>query len=105
MPYLVRFSDRALRDLEIIYEFIEADVSESAFKWFNDLSEAIYGLEHFPERGATTPENRKLRHLLFGKKPDTFRIIYTVDKRKQAVNVLHIRHAARAPFSAYEKMS
>jgi toxin ParE1/3/4 len=104
MPYLVRLSDRALRDLEIIYEFIEADVSESAFKWFNDLSEAIYGLEHFPERGATTPESKKLRYLLFGEKPDTYRIIYTVDKRKQAVNILHIRHAARARFSIDRKM-
>jgi toxin ParE1/3/4 len=99
MPYLVRLSGRAFRDLETIYEFIEADVSETAFKWFNDLSEAIYSLEHVPERGAITPESKKLRHLLFGETPDTYRVIYTVDKRKQAVNILHIRHAARAQFS------
>jgi plasmid stabilization system protein ParE len=28
MPYLVRLTDRALRDLEAIYEFIEAITSE-----------------------------------------------------------------------------
>jgi len=29
--------------MEAIYEFIEADASERAFAWFNDLAEAIYG--------------------------------------------------------------
>ncbi len=67
MPYLIRLTDRALRDLEAIYEFIEADSSESAFEWFNSLAEAIYSLEQFPERGAVIPEDKKLRHLLFGK--------------------------------------
>ena len=42
MPYLVRLTDRALWDMEAIYEFIEADPSERAFAWFNDLAEAIY---------------------------------------------------------------
>jgi toxin ParE1/3/4 len=96
MPYLVRLTDRALRDLEAIYDFIEADSSESAFTWFNRLAEAIYSLERFPERGAVIPENKKLRHLLFGKSPNTYRIIYALDKHKNAVNVLHIRHGARA---------
>jgi plasmid stabilization system protein ParE len=95
MPYLVRLADRALRDLETIYEFIEADSSESAFAWFNGLAEAIYSLEQFPGRGAVTPEDKKLRHLLFGKNPNTYRIIYALDKRKNAVNILHIRHGAR----------
>jgi toxin ParE1/3/4 len=99
MQYLVRLSDRALRDLEAIFGFIEADSSESAFSWFNDLAEAIYSLERLPERGAVTPEDKKLRHLLFGKKPNTYRIIYAADKRKNAVTVLHIRHSARAPLS------
>src|SRR6266436_8358884 len=31
MPYLVRLADRALRDMQAIYEFIEADASERAF--------------------------------------------------------------------------
>jgi toxin ParE1/3/4 len=96
MQYLVRLTDRALRDLEAIYEFVEADSSESAFAWFKALAEAIYSLERFPERGAVLPEDEKLRHLLFGGKPSTYRIIYTVDKRKNVANILHIRHGARA---------
>ena len=100
MPYLVRLTDRALRDLEAIYEFTEADASEPAFAWFNDLAGAIYSLERFPERGAVAPENKKLRQLVFGRKPNTYRIIYTVDKRSHAVNLLHIRHGARNAFKA-----
>jgi toxin ParE1/3/4 len=100
MRYLVRLTDRALRDMEFIYEFVQADASERAFAWFNDLAEAIYSLERYPERGAVTAESRKLRHLLFGKKPTTYRIIYAVDKRNAAVSIVHIRHGARAPLSS-----
>ena len=99
MQYLVRLSDRALRDLEAIFEFIKADSSERAFQWFNDLAEAIYSLERLPERGAVTQEDKKLRQLLFGKKPNTYRIIYALDKRKNTAVVLHIRHSARATLS------
>jgi toxin ParE1/3/4 len=100
MQYLVSLTDRALRDMELVYEFVQADSSEKAFAWFNDLAEAIYSLERYPDRGAVTPESKKLRHLLFGKKPTTYRIIYTVDKRHAAVSILHIRHGARAPLSS-----
>jgi toxin ParE1/3/4 len=103
MPYLVRLTDRVVWDMEAIYEFIEADASERAFAWFNDLAEAIYSLERFPERGAVVPESKKLRHLLFGRKPSTCRIMYPVDKRNRVVNVLHIRYGARAALSAEEK--
>jgi toxin ParE1/3/4 len=103
MPYLVRLADRALRDMEAISESIHADAPETAFAWFNDLAREIYSLERFPERGAVIRESKKLRHLLFGKKPSTYRIIYALDKRKRLVSVLHIRHSARAPLSTKEK--
>jgi toxin ParE1/3/4 len=95
MEYLVRLTERALRDLEMIYERIEADVSSQVAAWFNGLEQAIYSLERHPNRGATTPEDSKLRHLLYGKKPHIYRIIYEVDARSHAVSVLHIRHGAR----------
>jgi len=52
MQYLVSLTGRALGDMELIYEFVQADSSERAFAWFNDLSEAIYSLERYPGRGA-----------------------------------------------------
>ena len=95
MAYLVRLTDRALRDMEAIHELIEADESESASAWFRQLADAIYSLERFPERGTPVPESRKLRQLLFGKKPNIYRIIFAVDKRNRVANVLHIRHGVR----------
>jgi toxin ParE1/3/4 len=85
--------------MDAIYEFIQADASERAAAWFKGLAEEIYSLERFPERGAVTQESKKLRHLLFGRKPSTYRIIYAVDRRNNVVNVLHIRHGARAALS------
>ena len=103
MPYEVRLTDRALRDMEAIYDFIEADTSEKA--WFKEFVEAIYSLERFSERGAAVPEARGVRQLLFGMKPGTYRILYTIDKRGRAVHVLHIRHGARMALSTEQGSS
>jgi plasmid stabilization system protein ParE len=85
--------------MEAIYEFIEADSSESAAAWFNKRSQAVYSLEQYPNRGTVIPENEKLRQLLFGGKPNIYRIIYAVNKRNAAVNILHIRHGVRTPLA------
>ena len=100
MKYLVRLTSRALRDMEAINDYVEGDASQHAFAWFNRLAKTIYCLERFPSRGLVIPENKKLRHLLFGKKPHICRIIYAVNKRHHVVNVLHIRHGVRAALSA-----
>lgn len=63
--------------------------------WFKGLEEVIYSLEHHPTRAPTTTEDRKLRHLLYGKKPHVYRIIYEIEQRPLLVNVLHIRHGSR----------
>ncbi|HYL61354.1 MAG TPA: type II toxin-antitoxin system RelE/ParE family toxin [Candidatus Methylomirabilis sp.] len=67
----------------------------------NRRCEAVDSLQQFPERGAITPEDGKLRHLLFGQSSDVYRIIYRVEKRRAVIDVLHIRHGARAPFSGH----
>ena len=41
---------------------------------------------------------RKLRNLLYGKKPHVYRVIYEVDEGRQTVWVLTVRHGARRPF-------
>ena len=38
---------------------------------------------------------RKLWHLLYGKKPHVYRVIYEIDEHRRTVWVLTIRHAAR----------
>jgi plasmid stabilization system protein ParE len=99
MAYHVRLTSRALRDLAQIYQRIEAEVSLQAADWFAGLEEAIYSLEQHPHRTPTISEDRKLHHLLYGKNPRVYRIIYEIEKRTSTVNVLHIRHGARDKMS------
>jgi mRNA-degrading endonuclease RelE of RelBE toxin-antitoxin system len=82
MAYRVEFAARAARDLEILY--VEKNVLESqaAARWYNGLEE-------------TAKLKRKLRHLLYGKKPHVYRVIYEIEEKQQTVWVLTIRHGAR----------
>jgi toxin ParE1/3/4 len=106
MTYLVEFAARAARDLEILYKEKNAAESHAAARWYNGLEEAVYALASFPQRCPVAPEarraKRKLRHLLYGKKPNVYRAIYEVDEELQTVWVLTIRHGARRKVKASE---
>ena len=95
MAYQVEITARALRDLAIIYKHIEAAKSAQAARWFNGIEKAINSLEERPNRSPITPEDRALRHLLYGKKPYVYRIIYGIEKDTSTVHVLHIRPPGR----------
>jgi plasmid stabilization system protein ParE len=66
MASLVNLSDRAERDLAQIYRQIDAGDSDAAMKWYRGFKEAILNPEELPNRCPVTPENKKLRHLLYG---------------------------------------
>lgn len=95
MAYVVRITPRARRDLAILFDDIHADESEAALKWYKGLKEAALTLEKQPNRCLATPENPKLRHLLYGRMPHIYRVIFRVLESEKRVNVLHIRHGAR----------
>jgi plasmid stabilization system protein ParE len=99
MSYLVSITSRAARDLAHLYEGINARGSEAARRWYRGLKESILSLEELPRRCAQTPENRKLRHLLYGSKPHVYRVIYRVLEKKEEVQILHIRHGAKKKFT------
>src|SRR5439155_12398011 len=69
MAYGLELTRRASRDVRQIYRRIHAEDSVQASIWFNGLEAMVYSLGEHPERGAITPENRKLRQLLYGNKP------------------------------------
>ena len=96
MEYRVKLSDRALRDLADIYDFVEADASESAYAWFLEFEKAVYSLERHPERGSPDPKSKRRWRLFFGARPGVYKIMYQIDRRNAVVNVFHIRHGARA---------
>jgi plasmid stabilization system protein ParE len=95
MAYLVNITSRAERDLACLYDHIDAQHSGAALRWYQGLKAAVLSLEENPNRCPATPENAKLRHLLYGHKPHIYRVIYRVIEKRKEVNVLHIRHGAR----------
>jgi len=96
MEYVVDLTLRAQRDLERLYEDIDALNSKAARRWYFSLYERILSLEGVPYRCAVTPENKKLRHLLYGHGRNTYCVIYRIVGAR--VKVLHIRHGARKGF-------
>jgi plasmid stabilization system protein ParE len=100
MAYRIDIMARAERDLDSLFEAIHADDSEMALKWYREFYEAILTLKSLPSRCPSTPENPKLRHLLYGRKPHVYRAIYRVLEKQKLVEVLHIRHGARREFTA-----
>ena len=102
MAYLVNLTFRAERDLVLLFEAIHAEHSDAALKWYIGLKKAILSLEEQPNRCPKTPENSKLRHLLYGHKPHIYRVIYRVTEKSKQVDVLHIRHSTRQRFKRSE---
>jgi toxin ParE1/3/4 len=95
MAYRVEITERALRDLAGIYKRIEGDTRPRAGRWFDGIEKAINSLEEHPNRGPVTPEDHAFRHLLYGKKPYVYRIIYEIEEDTSTVYVLHIRPPGR----------
>jgi hypothetical protein len=55
MTYLVEFTARAARDLEILYSEKNAAESDAAVRWYNGLGESVYALARFPQRCPVAP--------------------------------------------------
>jgi toxin ParE1/3/4 len=100
MEYAVNFSRRAELDLDLLFVAIDAENSEAAFKWYLGLKEAISTLETHPKRCPVTPESHHFRHLLHGRKPNVYRVIYEVSEDRMEVTIVHIRHGAQQPFTS-----
>lgn len=107
MAYAVELTRRAERDLHDLYEFLSAENSAVARGWLNGLEKSIYTLERLPRRCPRAPESRQtrhpLRHLLYGTKPDVYRILYDIDEIHKVVRVVTIRHGARDLLIARER--
>ena len=93
---------RAQRDLSGLYDWIGARAPDAALAWYRGLKDAIRTLRNDPNRCPVTPEDRDLRHLLYGNKPHIYRVIYRVLERQKQVDVLHIRHGARQEFKIHD---
>lgn len=100
MTYRVELTDRAARDLRLLFLHIRAEESDAAARWFNGMEQAIESLSESPGRCPVAPESRRgrvIRQLLYGNKPHVYRVLFRVVTKVRAVTVIHIRHGARLP--------
>ncbi len=100
MAYLVSITVRVERDFASLYDEIDVQHSATCLKWYMWLKGAILSLEELPYRCPVIRKRGQLRHLLFSRRPDVYRVVYRVRERKKQVEELHIRHGARVKISA-----
>ena len=100
MAFRIEYSTEAEADLNSILEWlISQHAGQPALRWFEGLVEAVASLSEMPQRCPLAPENKRfpfeVRHLLYGRKPHIYRIIFTVESDK--VVILHVWHGRRRP--------
>jgi plasmid stabilization system protein ParE len=90
----------AEREADAILEWLLSQhAGDPGVRWFSALEDAIASLAEFPERCPLAPESAvfpfQVRHILSGRLPHVYRILFTLDGG--TVYVLHIRHGAHQP--------
>ena len=97
MKYRVTMLRLAQQDLSQAYLWAARRAPQTAALWLNRFHRALQTLADNPERCPHARENSKvtieIRKLLFGRRPNVFRVIFTI--RDDAVRVLRIRRAQR----------
>jgi len=100
MTFRVETTAEAEKDADAILEWLLTQhAGDTGIRWFTALEDAIASLAEFPERCPLAPENAifpfSVRHLLYGRLPHVYRILFTIEGN--TVYVLHIRHGSRQP--------
>ncbi|MGH2410959.1 MAG: type II toxin-antitoxin system RelE/ParE family toxin [Chloroflexota bacterium] len=100
MAFRVETSAAAEADAEeVLAWLLSQDAGDTGLRWFLALENAIASLATFPERCPLAPENAsfpfEVRHLLYGRKPHVYRILFTIEG--DTVHALHLRHGRRKP--------
>ncbi len=96
MKYRVILSPRASRDLDKAYLWASRQAQQTAAGWFNRFHAALQTLATNPQRCSIAVEtelvDREIRQFLFGKHPNVWRALFTI--QADEVRVLHVRRAS-----------
>ncbi len=100
MTFRVETTAAAEQDADAILDWLLSEgAGETGMRWFAALQDSIASIAEFPARCPIAPENEvfpfEVRHLLYGRKPHVYRILFTIED--ETVYVLHIRHGRRQP--------
>ena len=99
MAYRVEITRNGEADLEALYLWVVARAPQRGARWFNGLEQAVLSLDQLPKRCPVAPESIDPDHavhvLSYGRKPNVYRIFFTVDDDARLVRVVHVGRGAR----------
>jgi plasmid stabilization system protein ParE len=100
MTYRVIFSPRARADVVEAFWWIADRSPTAGDRWYAGLEKAVAKLSKFPERNPVAEDESELvgitlRELLHGKRPNVYRILYSVEV--DTVYLHYLRSSARGP--------
>ena len=94
MAYTVKITDPAEADVYAAFERIREVSPDSADKWLRNLFAALQTLEEMPARCPLISEadelGRPVRHLLYGKRSGTYRIIFDIQEQSKDGPIVRI---------------
>lgn len=93
-PYRVNITDRALADMESIYDYIATVLKQpdTAMKQYNRIADAILGLNVFPMRNAVLESGPEKAIGLRQQLIDSYSAFYTVGE--DTVTVLRVLYSS-----------
>lgn len=93
MQFQVIITPSAKADIFEINTWHLENYPDLAESWFWGISQSVTSLSKFPERCPVSPESEAfdvvVRQLLYGKKPHTYRILFSIQDEK--VFILRVR--------------
>lgn len=97
MPYTVRFTHRALADVDAAAAYRARRSATAAVRWQVELLAQVAILEQSPNRCPLADEaddlGLELRELLYGRRRSIHRILFTIEG--ESVIIHRVRHAAQ----------
>ena len=101
MTYRVILQRLAIEDLDNAFAWAAQKAPATAARWLERFQATLQRLDTNPQRCPLAREQRKLevelREILFGKRPNVYRVIFLIDG--DTVRVLRIRRAQRRPLT------
>jgi plasmid stabilization system protein ParE len=101
MTYRVIVQRLAIQELDDAFVWAARKAPATAARWLDRFQATLRQLGTNPQRCPRAREHRKvdveLREILFGKRPNVYRVIFMIDG--DTVRVLRIRRAQRRPLT------
>jgi plasmid stabilization system protein ParE len=93
MQFQIIITPSAKADIFEINAWLLENHPDRAEDWLWGISQAVSSLSKFPERCPVSPESEAfdvtVRQLIYGKKPHTYRILFSIQSEK--VYILRVR--------------